>query len=393
MYIVNFNNNHGWRIYSSDKRTPAVIAYGEKGYFSINEGSPAFKIWISNMVQDITKIRNASDNELKFTNDEIISNKAFWSQDGSRYVNPPLDTLEFPPFIVGHWEESVTTSIVEYDRVDHMVAKWDQGAPYNEFSPYYNDSSGDRAYAGCVAIAGAQVLYYLHDKIGVPTTMCSSGYCIGDINNFNRAFTNQSSTIWSSMSMNYRYPGTTPSMLPEALLIGYVGSMVNMHYCDNITGRYSWALPRNLKDNLFDILGINCTYTDYNENVVKNSLLNQLPVIVSASNLIIPVDGNIHCFVIDGYRRTCIKYTHHHYFVLDQTPTGIYTLPEEYMTYTYSSPQLTEIKMNWGWWTQWKSTPVNDGWYSLTGSWYVENNGDYYDFNHNMKMIHGFSVR
>lgn len=78
---------------------------------------------------------------------------------------------------------------------------------------------------------------------------------------------------------------------------------------------------------------------------------------------------------------------------LDEIPTGIYTLPDEYMTYTYSSPVITEIKINWGWWTQWKeSDPVNDGWYTLTGNWYVHKGDDYYSYNHNLKMIHGFSV-
>lgn len=40
MYIVNFDDG-GWKIYSADKRTPPIIAEGEKGRFSLKEGSPA----------------------------------------------------------------------------------------------------------------------------------------------------------------------------------------------------------------------------------------------------------------------------------------------------------------------------------------------------------------
>ena len=36
MYIVNSGGN-GWKIYSSDKRTPAILAEGDKGYFSLEE--------------------------------------------------------------------------------------------------------------------------------------------------------------------------------------------------------------------------------------------------------------------------------------------------------------------------------------------------------------------
>ena len=60
-------------------------------------------------------------------------------------------------------------------------------------------------------------------------------------------------------------------MLPEAILIGYVGSMVNMHYHDG-NNKYSWAIPANLKTNLFEYYGINCTHESYDETIVKESL-------------------------------------------------------------------------------------------------------------------------
>ena len=49
MYIVNFGNNSGWQIYSSDKRIPAILARGDVGHFTLNEGSPAVAIWMNHL--------------------------------------------------------------------------------------------------------------------------------------------------------------------------------------------------------------------------------------------------------------------------------------------------------------------------------------------------------
>ena len=68
---------------------------------------------------------------------------------------------------------------------------------------------------------------------------------------------------------------------------------------------------------------------------------------------------------------------------------------EPYYTYSNSNYDITAIKINWGWWTQWvqgiSPYPLNDGWYGLTADWYVEKDGDYYNYNHNVKMTYGFN--
>ena len=384
MYILNLGNGDGWKIYSSDKRTPAILAEGEKGYFSLEEGSPAVAAWVSCMAADMARVKGSTDDELTFNDDEISSNKAFWPglQMQSRLFDPSQPIIT--PYPKGHWEETVTTSIVEYDHVNHMVAKWDQYNPYNACCPYV--APNERAVTGCVAVAGAQMLYYLHNKLGVPSGMFTQCSYVGNNLTYTYSFANLSTTVWDLMNINYTPPST--QTIPEAVLMSYVGDRVNMHYWNE----YSWAVPENLKTNLFESNGISCFHGNYDDEIVKNSLLNNMPVIVSASDLLLPLDGDIHCFVIDGYRRTQTKYTHHHYYVLDEAPGGMYVMPDDYETYTYSSPELTSIKINWGWWTQWNDdNPLNDGWYSLTGEWIVTN-GDELDYNHNRKMIYGFAV-
>lgn len=275
-----------------------------------------------------------------------------------------------------------------------MVGKWDQAYPYNECCPYFTSVANKRAYAGCVAIAGAQMLHYLHYKIGRPENMYSVGYCNGNVDNYSCSYSNPNSSVWSNMSTSYIDDSTTT--LPEAIMIGYVGSVVNMHYCDNIFGQFSWALPSNLKTDLFEPMGISCSRGSYDEDIVRSNLLNEMPVVVSASNLVIPTDGAIHCFVIDGYRRTQIKTTHHFTFVRDDPPSTIqkpWLVPEDYDTYHYSDPILTSIKINWGWASQWQeNNPVNDGWYALTSGWTVIDGNSTYDYNHYVNMIYGFAL-
>lgn len=387
LYIINYNGN-GWKIYSSDKRTPAVLAEGEKGCFSIEDGNPAVEVWLGRIAEDIARVKLSADSELAFSELDIALNRAFWNGKQptfkeSRYIVDPS----------GHWEETIyaTTEIV--DTVGHLVAKWDQLNPYNACCPLLVSDPANRAAAGCVAVAGAQMLHYLHGKIGLPTTMYSQGICIGEVGNYTQSFSNPTSNTWSQMSSSYHFPSS--DLIPEAIMIGYVGMSVNMHYWDwdPAFGYFSWALPGNLKTNVFEPAGISCFRESYNEDAIRTSLLAQMPVVVSGSNLLIPVDGRIHCFVIDGYKRIRTKYTHWHHFVYDDPPSGPIPLPpDDYTTYTYSNPVLSEILINWGWWSQWVYPYVNEAWFSLTGGWTVTNNGVIYDYNHHLNMTHGFAI-
>ena len=375
MYIVNFGNDGGWKIYSSDKRTPAVLAEGDTGRFSIEEGSPAVALWMRQVAKDMTRIRCSDDSELTFTEDEINSNKAYWTV--------PLSLVDLPKLPKGHWEETIYSRTVAYDTVQHMTARWDQGEPYNACCPYVK-APNQRAPAGCVAIAGSQVLLYLHDKLGVPEMMYSEGYCIGDINNFEKNFSKPSRDVWAQMDTSYHE--SSVGIRPEAVMISYIGAKINMHYHEG----YSWALPKNLRTEVFEPYGISCSHGKYDEEIVKNSLQNQMPIIVTGSDQLIPVNFKIHSFVIDGYRRTRIEHQHWFHYVVDVPPSKPYPMPEEYVTYTYSSPEVVSIKINWGWSSQWRKG-LNDGWYSLTAGWTVTNGGTY-DYNHNLQMIYGFSV-
>jgi hypothetical protein len=381
LYIVNYGESNGWQILSSDSRTPAIVAEGETGYFSLEEGSPAVQVWLDCMATDMANVRCAGDEDLVFTAEEIAAHKSVWGARPGVRVLPGDEN--------GHWEVTTTTEWCLAEEIEHMTPHWAQGEPYNTYCPLKSNSSTERAPAGCVAIAAAEVLYYLHNHLGVPASMVDYGYCVGDINNYSRYFSGSSTGIWSQMNYNHQTYGADA----EALMIGHIGGIISMNY----QNEYAWALPDNIRTNLFPAYGITCSQGAYEQNYVRNNLGNHMPVIVTASDLLIPINFDIHCFVIDGFRKTYTKYIHYHYWVPGEPdpwnpkyPPGFDHNP--YYTYTYSTPTVSSIKINWGWASQWGDSPLNDGWYSLIADWVVNDGTSTYSYNHNVNMIYNIAV-
>lgn len=380
MYIVNYGDNDGWQILSSDARTPAVIAYGDQGRFSLEDGSPAAQVWMECMAADIAAVKRARDEELNFSKEEISANRAKWGKGDTRDLYPPEDD--------GYWVTHTSSQVIVTDSLNHMTPHWDQNEPYNAYCPFRNDIIGVRALAGCVAVAASEVLYYLHGKWGVPATMVDSGYCIGSLPNHDQSFSGTSSTIWSQMdTLNH---GVSQPANAEALMIGHVGKTIEMNYNNG----YSWSFPAKIRTMLFPLYNISCSHGSYDASAVISNLENRLPVIVTATNLLVPLDWDIHCFVIDGYKKAYTSYSHYHYWVPD-TPNTWEIDPdhEPYFTYSQTTPEITAIKINWGWKNQWnEAAPINDGWYSLTPCWLVDNGG-LYTYNYYVSMIYNLSIQ
>ena len=91
-----------------------------------------------------------------------------------------------------------------------------------------------------------------------------------------------------------------------------------------------------------------------------------------------------HCFIADRYKtiQQVIKNTY--FWVWDVIPP-LTPLPviDDKIEYTYSSPTITMIGMNWGW-----GYNSYSEWYSPTGDWIKGN----HNWNINRKMVYGFQV-
>ena len=140
MYIVRYGDNNGWQILSSDTRTPAILAESKTGSFSLEDGSPGFRIWIACMAHDIKMVRNSSDDQLSFSADEIAANKAFWTRGDDRGLFPPEDSGAG-----GEWHEHSTQEVDTLERVNHLtLTQWDQDNPYNYYCPFRTDTTTKR---------------------------------------------------------------------------------------------------------------------------------------------------------------------------------------------------------------------------------------------------------
>ena len=383
----------GWTVYSSDTRVPAIVAQSDGGSFDDLMKIEGAKLWIQSIADDMAAIRQLDDDKLNFTREEIENNKAFWKSISSpdefvkkmlkesatrggghgNLIDPELDSLLHDGLWV--FRESYTYTEV-YDSIPRLTKTiWHQHAPYNTYCPTKTDGSGLNAPAGCVAIAGAQILYFLHNKLGVPATAPSHATCYGNVNNYTMHQDNFTTTVWDFMNTDgYQYKA--------APLIANVGTLVGMNYGNS----GSSAVTEDLVNDVFrDWYGISCTYGDYSTGTLRTSLLSGMPVILRASSS--TISGG-HAFIIDQYMRTRTVTANYYTWVYDSWPphTPIPAIPE-YVEYTYTSPVISKVRMNWGW-----GGDFNNSWFSLTGDWLAGSEGGVsYNWNVSRHMIYGFS--
>lgn len=388
LYICNHDKG-GWTIYSSDTRVPAIVAHSDSGSFDSLKQIDGARMWIESIAEDMAIIKTLPDEKLNFTGNEIACNKAFWESISSpdKYVKENLlkSTRAEHILIKGHYEYRFSTSDSEvYDSISRMiVTNWNQNEPYNIYCPLKSNSTNNHAPAGCAAIAGAQMLYYLHDYYGVPSTAPSEAYCNGNINSYSWDQTNYTTDVWNNMYSNGYY---------AAPLIANVGKRLGMEYGNDASG----AKLSDLVSKVFAPYGISSTYTEYNSELLKNSLLNGMPVLLGALSNYTTNTGteNVgHAFIADRYKRTRIVTKNYYEWVYDSypplTPIPAPTVPV-IIEYTYSSPTIDMIGINWGWGSYYN---VPSEWFTLTGDWISSRPSmSSYNWNIDRRMIYNFQV-
>lgn len=144
MYIMNFDDNHGYAILSSDSRFPFILALVDTGnYVNRTYPSPEFDPALLNM--------------LEF--DELDD---FWccqKYDSLPYLDMIEDYLQNGPY-------QLVDTIVNLDKQvgPFLTTKWGQEHPYNQLcdgSPSNIGNPRESPYpAGCIPVALAQILAY-----------------------------------------------------------------------------------------------------------------------------------------------------------------------------------------------------------------------------------------
>ena len=145
MYVIQLESQ-GFIIVSGTKKSTPILAFSKTGKFDVNEVEN-LPIGVSDWIEGQKKrLKNLKELEANFISDDITSQ---WKI---------LECMA-PP----HDDEIIISGGTVHEEVGPLTSTtWSQGVGYNNNAPYYGCSNTDngRAWAGCVAVATAQIMKY-----------------------------------------------------------------------------------------------------------------------------------------------------------------------------------------------------------------------------------------
>jgi hypothetical protein len=195
-----------------------------------------------------------------------------------------------------------------------VQSKWNQGNPYNAYCPESEEGPGGRVYAGCVATAMAQVMYYWRYPL---QGTGSHTYYYPPYGNLSANF-GATNYQWGGMknTIDHQSPG------PIAELQYHCGVAVDMMYGPNGSGAYSDDVPPALINYFGYSPDCYFSWKDNHSNtawvnMLKENIDNGWPMYYSGYS-----SSGGHAFVCDGYQD---EYFHFN-FGWSGSSDGFYTL-------------------------------------------------------------------
>jgi hypothetical protein len=287
-YVFNLAGK-GYVIVAAEDVLQPVIGYSFDASYK-DEGQPdSYKNFIQTYRDAIAFIRN---NSVQQTSDV----KALWD----------FYSTDDP---------EVLTKSIGSKSVDPLVqCKWNQSYPYNAYCPVDPGGSGGHVYAGCVATAMAQVMYYWRYPL---QGIGSHTYYYPPYGNLTANF-GATNYQWEGMqnSIDHENPG------PIAELQYHCGVAVDMMYGPNGSGAYSDDVPPALinyfgySPDCYFSWKDNHSNTEW-VNMLKDNIDNSWPMYYSGYS-----SAGGHAFVCDGYQDDYFHFN----FGWSGSSDGYYTL-------------------------------------------------------------------
>ncbi len=265
-YVFNFEN-FGFIIISAEDAMLPVLGYTFDNPYLGDAMNPNFKAWVGTYKDNINYIR-----EHNITADKFVRSR--WKREES--IDPQ------------------NLALTKSKGVDPLLhSTWNQDNPYNYFCPADNAGPGGRVYAGCVATAMSQIMYYWRWPETGEGSHCyyATGYgqLCADFAN--------TEYQWNGMLDNSDYDPSAPM----ALLQYHAGVAVNMDYSPDGSGSNS-NYAKNAFKNYFKysnscqiMYKSSYTYTVW-KGYVHDELDDKCPMYYAGFSS----DGG-HAFVLDGY--------------------------------------------------------------------------------------------
>ncbi len=280
-YVFNIVDDRGFVIVAGDDQVDPIIGYTTQGCFDENNLPVNFKAWLEQIAAGITAIAAQPTQ--------------------ARAASAPKAT---------------TRPVAIHNRIEPLIiTSWNQGNTDNVYNSHLPLVSGQRPCTGCVATAGAQIMYYYHRNLP-DMTQPVPGYSL--TNSSGKDVSNGADTSadlpaiqfkWDLMKTQYSYkePEVPNSEEEDAVadLMLYCGYAAHMNYglADKHGG--SSASTSTLADGFSKYFGFNpntwkdVQRRDYSisewDEIIYNELACGRPIIYSGS-----FNGG-HAFICDGY--------------------------------------------------------------------------------------------
>lgn len=207
-----------------------------------------------------------------------------------------------PDEAIRDWESVAATGKINNERITRTVPRmltctWNQSALYNSRCPEDEEGPDGHVYAGCVATAMSQIMYYWQ----WPRTGYSAHiYEYWPYGEISASF--EDATYRYDLMPNFLdWTSTEAEIDAVALLQYHAGVSVDMQYSPEGSGAFSQSVPHALTEFFFYDPEMRIDYRDWYqdwewEDMLRENLDGGMPLYYSASG----GDGG-HAFVCDGY--------------------------------------------------------------------------------------------
>ena len=281
-YVFNVENNGGFVIIAGDDAVDPVIAYATQGNFDSNDLPENLRSWLDEMSAQIKAVANAPAPSRAPSAAQLPAHRVVQNH------------MAIDPLVITTWNQGNSGNETNTDGV------------YNIKCPMIG---GKYPCTGCVATAGAQLMYYY--KHPQAATKVVPGYQLidGEGNDYSHG-ANTSADLpsiqfqWDKMKTSYDYQDTnTEAVNAVAELMLYCGYAAQMNYGVDGSSASTYTLARGLVE-----------YFDYDPNTWKGvdassysiaewdelmygELACGRPIIYSGNSK----SGGGHAFICDGY--------------------------------------------------------------------------------------------
>jgi len=264
-YIFNFKN-YGYVQISADDAAYPILAFDFYNQINTEIKAENYQNWVQNYIDQIDFIREqhiSATNKISDLWQSLIKNQNITLAQG-KSINPLL------------------------------LSKWNQDALYNADCPEDQNGPGGRVYAGCVAIAMAQIMYYYRYPYQGSGSKTYNHYVYGTMT----ADFGSTTYDWNAMTNSIQVGGNSEI----AQLLYHLGISVEMDYSATGSGAYSNVAAYSLRhffkysnDISYDTKS-DFTYSQWVDKIVAN-IDSGRPLYYDGFG-----NGSGHAFDLDGYQ-------------------------------------------------------------------------------------------